>query len=111
MKQHKAGDCNLIFQWRGTGLHATSLLNVLENIDERQPKTWIDPNMGSRRITTHGFRSTFTDWAAETTQYEFKLYDKALAHAESDQTVAAYLRGDMLAKRRHLMADWANLCS
>lgn len=111
MKQHKAGDCNLIFQWHGTGLHATSLLRVLENMDERQPNTWIDPNMGGRRITTHGFRSTFTDWAAETTQYEFKLYDKALAHAESDQTVAAYLRGDMLAKRRQLMADWANFCS
>jgi integrase len=110
MKQHKKDDCDLIFQWQGNGLHATSLLNVLENMDEKQPKTWIDPHMDNRRVTTHGFRSTFTDWAAETTQYEFKVYDKALAHAEENQTVAAYLRGDMLAKRRPLMEDWARFC-
>lgn len=112
MKQHRdEAKSNLVFQWHGVGLHATSLLNVLENLDEKQPKTWVDPKMGGRRVTTHGFRSTFMDWAAETTQYDFKLYDKALAHAETNQTVAAYLRGDMLAKRRPLMLDWAEFCA
>ncbi len=102
--------CPLVFQWNGTGLHATSMLNVIGNMDEREPNTWVDPKMGGRRITAHGFRSTFTDWAAETTSYDFKVYDKALSHAESSQTVAAYLRGDMLAKRRPLMNEWATFC-
>jgi hypothetical protein len=31
----------------------------------------------------------------------------ALAHVVSDATEAAYRRGDLLEKRRALMADWA----
>jgi integrase len=77
---------------------------------EREPNTWTDPRMDGRRVTVHGFRSTLTDWAAETTEYDFKVYDKALAHSESSQTVAAYLRGDLLAKRRPLMDNWAKFC-
>lgn len=107
MKPHRVDTCPLVFQWNGVGLHASSMLNVIANMDEREPNTWIDTKMDGRRVTVHGFRSTFTDWAAETTAYDFKVYDKALGHAESNQTVAAYLRGDMLAKRRPLMDDWA----
>jgi hypothetical protein len=33
-----------------------------------------------------------------------------LAHVVSDKTEAAYRRGDMLEKRRRLMADWAKFC-
>ncbi|MFC3725939.1 tyrosine-type recombinase/integrase [Neoaquamicrobium sediminum] len=62
-------------------------------------------------LTVHGFRSTFRDWAAETTAYPHELLEMALAHVVSDQTVAAYLRGDMLEKRRRLMADWADYCA
>jgi integrase len=100
-----------VFQYNGVGLHASSMLNVISNMDEREPNVWIDPKMRGRRVTVHGFRSTFTDWAAETTNYDFKVYDKALGHAESNQTVAAYLRGDMLAKRRPVMEEWARFCS
>lgn len=56
----------------------------------------------------HGFRSTFRDWAAETTQYEPFVVEKALAHAIGDKVEAAYRRGDLLAKRRELMQEWAN---
>lgn len=111
MKAHRVRECPLVFQWHGKGLHNSSLLNVIENMDEHQPNSWLDPKMNNRRVTAHGFRSTFTDWAAETTNYEFKVYDKALAHSESNQTVAAYLRSDMLTKRRPLMEDWAKFCS
>jgi integrase len=111
MKPHRVEGCPLVFQWRGAGLHSTSMLNVIGNMDEREPHTWLDPRMDGRRVTVHGFRSTMTDWAAETTDYDFKVYDKALAHSEASQTVAAYLRGDMLAKRRILMDDWSRYCS
>ena len=61
--------------------------------------------------TVHGFRSTFRDWAAQTTCYPNELCEIALAHTQSDKTVAAYRRGDMMEKRRRLMADWAAYCS
>ena len=55
----------------------------------------------------HGFRSTFRDWAAERTSYPGEMGEMALAHAVADKVEAAYRRGDMLEKRRLMMADWA----
>jgi integrase len=66
--------------------------------------------MGRGGITTHGFRSSFRDWAAETTSYPEELCEMALAHAVSNKVEAAYRRGDMLEKRRQMMADWARFC-
>ena len=60
--------------------------------------------------TVHGFRSTFKDWAAEQTAYPNELSEIALAHAVTDKVEAAYRRGDMMEKRRRLMADWAAYC-
>jgi integrase len=55
----------------------------------------------------HGFRSTFSDWTAERTYYPAEVREMALAHAIGDGTEAAYRRGDLFDKRRHLMSDWA----
>lgn len=60
--------------------------------------------------TVHGFRSTFKDWAMELTEYPHEMSEIALAHKISDKVDAAYRRGDMLAKRRRLMDDWAAYC-
>jgi hypothetical protein len=35
----------------------------------------------------------------------------ALAHAVGDKVEAAYRRGDLLEKRRRIMADWAKHCA
>jgi integrase len=67
--------------------------------------------MRGKGATVHGFRSTFKDWAGETTSFPNELTEIALAHAISDKTEAAYRRGDMMEKRRRLMADWADYCS
>ena len=56
----------------------------------------------------HGFRSTFRDWAAEKTNYPNEVVEMALAHAIGSGTEAAYRRGDLFDKRRHLMTDWAS---
>lgn len=61
-------------------------------------------------ITQHGFRSTFMDWASETTSFPAAVADLALAHAISDKVRAAYQRGDLLQKRRDLMQAWADYC-
>ena len=58
--------------------------------------------------TAHGFRSTFRDWVAEHTEYSGEVAEMALSHAIGDKVEAAYRRGDLLAKRVALMADWAS---
>lgn len=60
------------------------------------------------KTTVHGFRSTFRDWVAETTDYSSEVAEKALAHQISNQSEAAYRRGDLLTKRFSLMTDWAD---
>ena len=54
----------------------------------------------------HGFRSTFRDWAAETTDYSNEAVELALAHTIKNKSEAAYRRQDQLEKRDKLMADW-----
>lgn len=66
--------------------------------------------MGREGLTQHGFRSTFRDWAGETTTYPREVCEHALAHRLADGVEAAYQRGDLLAKRAGLMSDWANYC-
>ena len=66
--------------------------------------------MGRDDLTTHGFRSSFRDWAAERTSYPREVAEMALAHTVGDKVEAAYRRGDLLAKRRRLMEEWARHC-
>ncbi len=61
-------------------------------------------------LTAHGFRSTFRDWAAESTNYPSDMAEMALAHSIGDKVEAAYRRGDMLKKRFRMMNEWAKFC-
>ena len=67
--------------------------------------------MGRTDITVHGFRSTFRDWAAESTHHPNHVVEMALAHKISSAVEAAYRRGDLFEKRRVLMEDWAQFCA
>jgi integrase len=68
-------------------------------------------DMGYPGITVHGFRSSFTDWAAETTEFRKEVVDKALAHKLVDRVEAAYRRTDFFERRKDLMTVWANHCA
>ena len=83
---------------RGSHLSNMAMMQVLKRLDRTG-------------ITVHGFRSTFRDWCAESTNYPSDVAEMALAHALRDKTEAAYRRGDLFEKRARLMADWANYCS
>jgi integrase len=63
--------------------------------------------MGHGDFTVHGFRSTFRDWAGETSPHAREVIEAALAHRLKDKAEAAYARGDLFVKRRSLMEDWA----
>lgn len=59
-------------------------------------------------VTVHGFRSAFTDWSSEMTDFPKEVADKALAHKIPDRVEAAYRRTDFFEKRRKLMQAWAD---
>jgi integrase len=67
--------------------------------------------MEAEKVTVHGFRSTFRDWAGETTDFPREVVEAALAHAVGDAVELAYRRGDALLKRRKLMEAWASYLS
>lgn len=80
-------------QHRGTTLSDMTLAAVLKRM--KVP------------VTVHGFRSSFKDWANETTSFPNELSEAALAHVTGDKVERAYRRGDALERRRELMAAWA----
>jgi integrase len=81
-----------------TGLSNMSLLQTLRRVDKGD-------------VTTHGFRSSFRDWAAEQTAFPREVIESALAHTIGSQVELAYLRSDLLEKRRVLMAAWGRHCA
>ena len=66
--------------------------------------------MNRADLTVHGFRATFRTWAAERTTFPREVAEAALAHVVGDDTERAYQRGDLFAKRRKLMDEWAEYC-
>ena len=61
----------------------------------------------NRPAVPHGLRSTFRDWVAERTHFPGEMAEVALAHKVGNAVEAAYRRGDMVEKRRAMMAAWA----
>ena len=90
----------LIFLGRGEGkpLSDMSLTAVLRRMERGD-------------LTAHGFRSTFRDWASESTAYPRDVAEMALAHSIGDKVEAAYRRGDLFTKRTRMMEDWARFCN
>lgn len=89
---------NLVFPApRGGQLSDMSLTAVLKRMDRKE-------------LTQHGFRSTFREWAGETTLYQREVIEHALAHQLADKAEAAYQRGTLWPKRVSLMDDWSDYC-
>jgi integrase len=61
--------------------------------------------------TVHGFRSTFSQWAAERTAYSYEVREIALAHNVGNAVERSYQRSDLFDRRRQLMAAWAELAA
>jgi integrase len=67
--------------------------------------------MGHGDLTAHCFRSTFSDWCSEQTNFPAEVREMALAHTVSGKVAAAYRRGDLFQKRRQVMDAWARFAS
>ncbi len=98
---------------RAKQLSDMTLTAIIRRMDESRTNNgnigWKDST--GNVITAHGFRSTFRDWAGETTSYPREVIEHALAHQLKDKAEAAYARGTLFDKRRHLMDDWAKHCA
>jgi integrase len=66
--------------------------------------------MGRTDATGHGFRSTFSTWARDTTSFPREIVEAALAHVIGDAAERAYARTDMFERRRTLMMQWSDYC-
>ena len=52
------------------------------------------------KITVHGFRSSFRDWAEEIGQYQHNAIEFCLAHELPNKVEKAYLRSDLIDTRK-----------
>jgi integrase len=77
----------------------------MKRIHAAKPEKYLDRQSG-RPAVPHGLRSTFRDWVAERTEYPRDMAEIALAHTVGSEVERAYRRGDMVEKRRAMMAAW-----
>ena len=100
MQAHRHADDGFVFPGSKVSrpLADTVLLRLLQR-------------MGRADLTTHGFRSSFRDWAAEQTHFPSEVVEMALAHTVGSKVEVAYRRTDMFNKRRKLMDAWAEFLS
>lgn len=93
----------LVFRSRaGTPVTDMALTNILR-------ENRVSSDTKGRFATTHGFRSSFRDWASEN-GHSNDLADRTLAHSLRSVVEAAYHRTDLLEQRRNLMLQWENHC-
>ena len=61
------------------------------------------------KATPHGFRSSFSSMAYESSGYTGEVIEKSLAHEEKNKVKGAYNRAEYLEQRRGLLQWWADL--
>jgi integrase len=71
--------------------------------------TWVLRDMGSK-VTVHGFRSTFRNWAGDVTDFQREHVEECLGHQVGNATERAYRRSDALEKRRVILQSWCEFC-
>lgn len=82
---------------RGKPLSDMTLTKALRDMETTNAK--------GEPVTAHGFRSTFSDWARNETDFPRELIEESLAHSLG-KVEAAYRRGAAIEKRRELMEAW-----
>jgi integrase len=94
---------------KGGALSDMTVSAVMRRMQEDEEKAgrvgFLDPR-NKRPAVPHGLRSTFRDWAAERTEYPRDMAEISLAHNVGSEVERAYRRGDMIEKRRAMMAAW-----
>ncbi|MBN8646491.1 MAG: tyrosine-type recombinase/integrase [Caulobacterales bacterium] len=80
-------------------------------INENAMRNEIIKIVGKGNATTHGFRSSFADWALELYEADKKLVSRCLSHSDENKLESAYMRTDLLERRKDIMLKWNEYCS
>ncbi len=83
----------------------SAVMKRMHEADIRSGKNGFIDRRSQRPAVPHGLRSTFRDWAAET-GIDRNLAEICLAHKVGTEVERAYLRTDMLERRRDVMRSW-----
>ena len=109
LPRHSASD--LVFHSeKGRQLSDMTLSATMKRIHETEVENggigFIDIT-SKKRAVPHGNRSTFRNWAAEN-GFESDMAEIQLAHKIGTAVTRAYLRTDMIEKRRQMMVSWGD---
>ncbi len=104
------GSPSVFFAPRGGVLSDMSISAVMRRMQDAETRagrrSYLDPT-SKRPAVPHGLRSTFRQWTAEQ-GFPDNMAEIALAHKVGGEVERAYMRSDMLDRRRDMMAAWAD---
>ncbi len=86
-----------VFHNKGTGNH----------ISNNAMLAFLKKQYTKKKVTVHGFRSTFRTWAEETGQYQYHAIEFCLAHQLPTKVEKSYLRTNLFDMRKTVMNDWS----
>jgi integrase len=86
-------------------------ISISQSALDRLVTRLADPLPDGRKVTLHGFRSSFSSFRAARTAFPADAAEAQLGHLLGrDDTERAYQRDDLLETRRGLMAAWERFC-
>ena len=91
----------------GKTSRSANVFDVGGTMRSNMAMTMLLRRMDHGHITTHGFRSTFRDWAGDATSFPREIIEQALAHTIQNKAERAYRRGTAIERRRELMEAWS----
>jgi len=94
--RHRSANSDYVFPRHGKPMSNMAMLNLAKRMNPS--------------ITVHGFRSCFRDWVSEEMDFSHELAEMQLAHTIKNKSERAYRRGNLIEKRRLMMADWSDYC-
>jgi integrase len=96
-RQHSNGSEFVFVGYRQTRMEERTMRSILKRMD--------------LKVTCHGFRSTFRDWAGDITNFPREHVEACLAHRVGSAVELAYRRQTALEKRREILNHWAAFCA
>ncbi|PKR60067.1 tyrosine-type recombinase/integrase [Thalassospira lohafexi] len=95
---------------KGGKISGNGMINVITRMHKQDIANggpgYVDKKQGNARVTAHGFRTTFGEWARRQRDFADEISELALSHVNSDETRAAYKRDAMMDERARLMRRW-----
>jgi integrase len=92
-----------------------SVLHLFTRIYKKSNGKYKDSRTG-RKFTTHGFRATLKEWAANYKRYKHRIYqddisERILTHRDSNKSREPYHRSELIEMQIELLNDYNDFCN